>query len=137
MFTADDLISAYSRADALEDGTLIDVTDTAREAGFRYPVAMTRAAFEANVEWTPADTHRTGLPQDEQGRLWDVLSMALFGIRAAKRSSSLPEDMLRFVVYVVPRDGSTRRPRPVTLKLCCGPNDDGSPCITILEPDED
>jgi hypothetical protein len=30
----------------LADGVLIDVTATAREAGIRYPVAMTRAAGE-------------------------------------------------------------------------------------------
>ena len=32
--TDPDLISAYSRADALADGLLVDVTETAREAGF-------------------------------------------------------------------------------------------------------
>jgi hypothetical protein len=33
-----------TRADALRDGVLIDVTATAREAGLRWPVALTAAA---------------------------------------------------------------------------------------------
>ena len=36
----DFLIHAYSRSQAIEDGVLIDVTATAREAGSRYPVAL-------------------------------------------------------------------------------------------------
>src|SRR4051794_4558851 len=36
-----EVIFAYTRADALADGVLIDVTDTAKEAGFRIPVAVT------------------------------------------------------------------------------------------------
>src|SRR5262245_16898089 len=35
-------IHRYTRADALREGVLIDVSETAREAGFRYPVALTR-----------------------------------------------------------------------------------------------
>ena len=35
MFDKADLIHAYTRADALGDGVLIDVSQTAREAGFR------------------------------------------------------------------------------------------------------
>jgi len=35
MFDNADLIYRYSRADALRDGVLIDVSDTAREAGIR------------------------------------------------------------------------------------------------------
>ena len=39
MFENADLIHRYSRADALRDGVLIDVSPTAREAGIRYPSA--------------------------------------------------------------------------------------------------
>jgi hypothetical protein len=46
MFDNADLIHRYSRADAIRDGVLIDVTPTAREAGFRFPVALTSAAWE-------------------------------------------------------------------------------------------
>jgi hypothetical protein len=51
--TDPDLISAYSRSEALADGLLVDVTETAREAGFLYPVALTRAAWELCVALSP------------------------------------------------------------------------------------
>ena len=70
-----EIISTYTRAQAIEDGMLVDVTETAREAGFRYPVAMTSAAWSDCVAWTDEDTQRQA-PQDESGRLWDVLWMA-------------------------------------------------------------
>src|ERR1700694_4913366 len=41
------VIHSYSRAEALEDGALIDVTSTTREAGFLIPVALTRAVWES------------------------------------------------------------------------------------------
>ena len=37
------VISCYSRAQAIEDGVLVDVTNMAREAGFKWPVALTHA----------------------------------------------------------------------------------------------
>ena len=36
-----DLISVYTRAQALEDGVLYDVSDLARESGFTLPTAIT------------------------------------------------------------------------------------------------
>ncbi len=46
MFDKADLIHRYSRADAIRDRVLIDVSAIAREAGIRYPVALTRAVWE-------------------------------------------------------------------------------------------
>jgi hypothetical protein len=42
MFENADLIHTYTRADALRDGVLIDVSATTREAGIRWPVALRR-----------------------------------------------------------------------------------------------
>ena len=82
MFDNNDLISTYTRADAIRDGVLVDVSETAREAGFRWPVAMTRGAYEDFVAWSAADSRRQTW-QDESGRLWDVLTMARLAARAA------------------------------------------------------
>jgi hypothetical protein len=49
MFENADLIHRYSRADAIRDGELVDVSATAREARIRYPVALTRAVWERCV----------------------------------------------------------------------------------------
>ena len=45
-----ELISSYSRAEAIADGQLIDVTELAREAGLRYPTALTAAVWAGCVE---------------------------------------------------------------------------------------
>ena len=39
------VLSVYTRAQAIEDGILVDVSDTAREAGFNIPVAVTRTVW--------------------------------------------------------------------------------------------
>jgi hypothetical protein len=72
MFEDFDLIHRYTRAQAIEDGVLIDVTQTAREAGFKYPVALTAAAWAKCVAVPPGV-----VCQDEAGRLWDVLWSAI------------------------------------------------------------
>ena len=40
MFEDAEVIYAYTRRDAIADGVLIDVTETAREAGIRFPVGL-------------------------------------------------------------------------------------------------
>ena len=124
--TADDiLIFSYPRSEALEDGVLIDVTETAREAGFRVPVAMTPAAWAACVEIPAGVTC-----QDEAGRLWDVLTM----LRYAGRGRAGEGSTVFFDVLVL---NDAESPKPIRLKAVCGPNDDLSPCVTVMLPDED
>jgi hypothetical protein len=60
-------IHPYTRAQAIDDGYLIDVSETAREAGFRLPVAITRSTWADCIEWTDADSKRQTY-QDEAGR---------------------------------------------------------------------
>lgn len=123
----DDVVFSYSRAQAIADGVLHDVSAMAREAGFRYPVAMTAAAWADSVAW-PSDK---GGAQSEAGRLWDVLHMARLAIRRAAGRT------LHFTVLVVPSEGPSRRPQPLRLKAMVGPGDDLEPVITILLPRED
>ena len=123
-------LSTYSRRQAIDDGMLIDVSETARDAGFRIPVAITAAAWTDCVEWTDADSKRQCY-QDESGRLWDVLWMAS---QAARRNNS---SEIRFQLYRVPRGGHGSRPRLTTLKAICGPGDGTDPVVTIMLQDED
>ena len=115
---------AYTRAQAIADGVLMDVTATAKEAGYRYPVAVTAAVWAEYVAVPEAVSE-----QDEAGRLWDILWMLRYGI-----SKSGPQSEIKFVVLV---QNYERGPQQVTLKGICGPGDDGEPVITILLPDED
>jgi hypothetical protein len=91
-----EVIHGYSRGQAIADGLFIDVAEEiSREAGFTIPVAMTAAAWADCVEWTDADTARTGAIQDVQGRLWDVLWMTRFAIRRARGAT----DRVRVRLY--------------------------------------
>jgi len=126
------VISTYTRADALSDGVLIEAGPMAQEASFKVPVALTIAAWNDCVAWTDADSDQQ-VCQDQSGRLWDVLMMALYGIRSAIN----PVNPLLFQLYRVPRDGESTNAREVTLKLIIGPGDQGEPVITIMLPNED
>ncbi|MHB1236075.1 MAG: DUF6573 family protein [Gallionella sp.] len=122
-------IHAYSRVQAIEDGILVDVSTTAREAGFRYSVAMTRTAWADCVEWSDADSQRQCY-QDEAGRLWDVLWMSSL---AAQRGG----EQVAFEFYRIPRGGRRTQARLTTLHMTIGPGDTGGPVITIMLPGED
>ncbi len=120
-----ELISIYTRSEALADGVLVDVTETAREAGFLYPVALTRAAWDLCVALTPA-AKRAG--NDERGRLWDVIWMMRW---AAGRSSGGPQ--ITFELRCVT---TSVRPSRVALRSVVGPGDDGEPVVTVMLPEE-
>ena len=126
------VISTYTRARAIDDGILVDVSDTAREAGFNIPVALTRAVWDRLV----------ALPegyrgfQDERGRLWDVLWMARhYTLRAS--------DSDRVTMCVLVRDirkdlrDSHRPPRKHFPIVAIGGGDDGSPVVTVMFPEDD
>ena len=126
-----EVISVYTRAQALADGVLIDAGARVYESGYRWPVALTAAAWNDCVAWSDADNERQ-IHQDQSGRLWDVLFMAAHAART--RAEAGPE--LRFELYRVPRDGQSTEAELTTLKLVVGPGDDGEPVMTLL-PNED
>ncbi len=117
------LIYGYSRAQAIEDRVLIDVTRLAMDAGFRFPVAMTSAAWNKTVP-VPDEADW----QDETGRLWDVLNVLRFAIRANSGSQA------SFTVSV---QNAPDKHEDVFLKALCGPGDNAEPVITIMLPEED
>jgi hypothetical protein len=122
-----EIIYAYTRAQALEDGVLVDVSATAKEAGIKFPVALTSTVWGQYVE-VPEGVSC----QDQTGRLWDILWM--FRCAAARFNG----DTRLFKLYV--RNHNRERPDRrdlVTLKAVCGPGDTPEPVITIMMPDED
>lgn len=125
MFEDAEIIYSYSRAQAIEDGVLIDVSEVAKEAGIRYPVAVTEAVWN---EYILPDPRSREFGQGEEGRLWDTLFM----FRNAARNSE--RDTLYFKLFFIMK---ARQRRLITLKALCGPGDRGEACITIMKPDED
>jgi len=126
------VISTYTRAQAIEDGVLIDASSMARQTGFKWPVALTADAWVDCVAWRDDDSEQQ-VHQDQSGRLWDVLCMASHAIRTRKDSGS----QILFQLYRVPRDGWSMEAEMTTLKLIVGPGDSGEQVITIMLPHED
>jgi hypothetical protein len=123
-------IAVYTREQAIEDGVLVDLmqpetVSLVREAGFKFPVAMTAGAFAATVA-------EIGQPlpegQDIQGRLWDVLWMLACAIKSAGST-----DRVKFRVSVWNGRGRDE----VKLWSLCGPGDGGTPGVTIMLEGED
>jgi hypothetical protein len=122
-----------SREQALAEGHLVDVSDTARQNGFHWPVAISRAAYEDCVAWTEQDTHDQ-IFQSSQIRLQSVLFMgysAGMQKRPAGTATSFSFDLLR-----IPRDGKSRHAKRTHLRLVAGRDANGEPVLTILLPTE-
>ncbi len=128
-----EVISVYSRAQAIADEVLVDVSVIAREAGFRIPVALTAGVFRDCVEWHASDNETSGAGQDQEGRLWDVVFMAYSAAKAEKSG----QQRVRYSLYRVPRDGKSHQAKRVDLDLHIGGGDQGEPVITIMLPEED
>lgn len=62
------VISTYTRAQAIEDGVLVDPGSMAKEAGFKLPVALTADAWADCVAWTDNDTRSRGQARTTCGR---------------------------------------------------------------------
>lgn len=123
-----DLIHEYTRAQAIADGVLVDVSREASPAemhgGFTVPVAITSSLWAA----IRAIPERLQGIADPRGRLHDVLWMAGLAARRSPGGSSVS-----FVVHLL--CAVTKR-RNRTLALHVGPDDDGAPCVTIGFPED-
>lgn len=135
-----EIISGYSRAEAIADGVLVDLNQRptperpelddldaiAREAGIKHPAAMTAAAF---FDWiNPSDADRRQ-GQSINGRLCDLYAVFKLAAKAAKGRT----DLLTFPL-IVWKDG---RQQTARIKAVCGPGDRGEPVLTFMLPGED
>ena len=150
-----EVISSYSRAQAIEDGVLVDVSALAREAGLKYDVAVSSGVFAVLAPWAWANGSQDdvsepaegqplyGLGQSFNGRAWDLLTVLLYEIRRGQggdRVDFAPLFLLHkrpgFEHIPPPRDGWG--PAPIKMYAVCGPGDNAEPVITVmLFPGED
>jgi hypothetical protein len=121
-----EIISTYSREQALEDGMLIDVSEMAKEANFKVPVAITRELW---YNYIKPEEELMNLGQSMEGRLWDTLWMLLVKIKAGGANIS----SLSYLVYYLT---SPRRKKLVKLWSEIGPGDNGEPVMTIMLPED-
>lgn len=126
-----DVIDVYTRTDAIEDGALIDVTEIAKEAKIKYPVALTEAVY-AKIENKP------GI-EDIDGRTWDVIWMLKCAITGAIPSRKVGESLIYFKLILNDSNVNFQnfKPKEITLKALVHSGDAGEPVITVMLPEED
>lgn len=127
-----DLISLYTRADAIRDGLLIEVDPAlCREVGVVYPVCITDNLWVYIEPSNLAD-----MPgQSVKGRLWDLLWMIRIIISNPKNKRT---DTIRFRVSFMLKDG--RQPASLEEVFVIGrfgPGDNAEPVITLMLPEDD
>jgi len=110
-----ELIHCYTRAQAIADGVLVDVTEQAKRCGFVVPVAMTAAVFGDCQKWA-------------EDSVWRLLHFACETIRASSRK----KDADRLSLLLTPFVG-----RPKTAMAHMGPGDAGEPVVTLMYPGEE
>ena len=119
------LIYSYSRRDAIRDGILIDVTNQAKEAGFKIPLAVSDHLYHGYV--VPPEG-MDGEGQSVEGRLHDLFTMT-----KAAMATRWEGDRVYYQVLF-------KMPRSLDLVKCLavvGPGDEGEPVITLMLPEDE
>jgi hypothetical protein len=120
------IISTYTRAQAIEDGVLVDISEFALQAGFKVPVAVTAGVFSI---LEPSEELKTE-GQDLNGRMWDMLMILRFEIR-----KSAWTDTTMFAPIMIKTPGA--KPEPVKMWALAAPGDNMELVITIMLEGED
>ena len=129
IFEGVDVISMYTRKQAIEDGFQVQLTEVhaklAIEAGYLYPVFLTTGVFSLIEKACSKPKHFN----DFTGVLWDILWMS----RAY--SKPLNDFTSSFEVIIT----GTGRKRIHKMLIKCGATDfdNPAPAFTIMLPDED
>jgi hypothetical protein len=123
------VIFSYSRAQALDDGVLINLSHEARQAGFSIPFAITRAVYEAFVGNDPEDPDRT-----PEGR---TLEIAVETCEAVRNADAYQRSCNSLVFNACLSRLGSKVHENVKLKLLIGPGDQGEPVATLMFPFED
>lgn len=121
-----EVIHRYTRAQAISDGVLVDVTAQARDCGFTLPVAMTATLFADCEGWAEGSDWGSGEPTAEQFIRW-LLCFACETIRASRGTSTdrLALSLTHFAGYTK------------TALIHIGPGDEAEPVLTLMYPGEE
>ncbi len=126
-FSESDMIFVYTRAQAIADGVLIDLTSCfpSDTRMFKWPLACTSTVW--NLIESAAFAEELETPDVY---VWDLAYMAFNAIQA--RGNTGCDQLLFKITLPLCENGTAHR-----LKLVCGPGDNGEPVLTIMLPLED
>lgn len=125
-----DDVFCFSRAKAIQEGELIDVTEAAIKAGFKLPVAVTHAAWSSYIERLEEDEHRQTI-KEREARLKDLLLRLYFECRCNPWQSSF-----LFRLLIIPKGIYSAKPTQIELKAIIGGDENGDAFITVMLPYE-
>ena len=114
-FDSDTPLHGYkgTRKDALRLGDLIDCSELADDAGFHWPMGITRAVFNDCVTWNPEDTGPDGEKTSQFDRLWTIAHTASLRVKRER----VRTDRLNFKVRCLQRSATDGKFRYVNVKL--------------------
>jgi len=121
-----EVIHRYTRAQAIADGVLVDVTAKARSCGFTLPVAMTATMFADCQGWAEGSDWGRGEPTAEQFVEW----LLCFACETIRTSRAINTDRL-----TLPLAHFAGCPKSAVIHI--GPGDYAEPVITLMYPGEE
>lgn len=127
LFADFEVISSYTRANAIEDGTLVDLSVNFPDISgqlYKYPVACTAAVWSI-IEAAVTNKEHCN---DFAGVVWDVLWMSQKGIVRKLDDSS---QVFRVIIT------EANQQKYHDLKIVCHGGDEAEPVLTIMLPGED
>lgn len=124
---------AYTRADAIADGLLVQVPRTLLELyRLPWPLAITSAVWTDAIAWPDtAHTARPGTPrhhESAEGRLADVLFLTTTTHQVARPGRTAHP----FTLWRIPPNQPTHHPRPLRLTLTVHPDDDAADRVDVV-----
>ena len=131
-----DLMPWLSRSEALQQGFLVDVSSVAQTAGYRFPVALTRALWR-DVNAVPeslVNQDYGGVAQSPSNRLWHLLRDLAYQI---DRDAS-PDETAFVARITLPLTDYTGQLWPrCSIRYSLGLGDEGEFIATIMRPGEE
>jgi hypothetical protein len=125
------VIYAYTRAQAIEDGVLINLgmfvshgRPVLELLGIRFPVAMTSTAYELVIGERDGELLETD----------DVCRRVLYFLAVLKRAVLAHRGELTDRIDFTCTNAELK---PIALYVLCGPGDNAEPVLTVMLPGED
>ena len=123
------IIHSYTRADAIRDGVLLDISDTAKKFGFKYQVAVTSNLYQTYIV---PNENLGNSGQTSESRLELVLAELYYAIKGLDKHSTRINFKVEFLM-----DSIKEEFKEIDIIADCGPGDTLEPVITIMLPEDD
>ena len=125
-----EVIHSYTRAQALADGVLVDVTEIAKTCGYQTHTAFSEALFE---HCERVARQRTGDPAEQQQETQRVARRVLAAARSACLARAEQDNPRTY--FQLPEMTFGEHTDPMILHI--GGGDNGEPVATVMYPEDD